>query len=40
MSSVAMFEAAAWVKSMYDKIMIENQKEKLLKKKFVHKVSS
>jgi len=25
---------------MYDKIMIENQKEKLLKKKFVHKVSS
>jgi len=25
-SSFAVFEAALWVKSMYDKIMIENQK--------------
>ena len=40
--SVAVFEAATWVKSLYDKIMIENQekRENMEIKEFVYKLPS
>jgi len=38
MLSLPVFEAAMWIKSMYYKIMIENQKEKKMEiKEILHK---